>query len=669
MKLAHFSAAMIALTMVSTAPAQNADPAVGGAQPPQTQPAARGGRGRGTPRVTPTPEQLTTIQSKLDQLKTAIQTLKDSKADDNLIAEAEVSAHYVGLTLRFPEEFFDQQAINRCVSALDEGLRRAQEIKDGKPSWVDIKGRISRAFRSRVDGTPQPYRVIIPASYDKSKPSPLYIYLHGRGDTDLGLGWIGGQTRANGEVDGPTYIQLQVFGRANNSFRYPGEVDVLEALAAVRKNYNIDSDRIVLAGFSMGGAGAWQIGLRNPDMFAGLSINAGVIGNRRNVDGMTPIQKASAASYGLMPAHAINIANVPLVGFAGENDAQLAASTSMREQLVAEGYNVEHPSTYVWKPVDLRALFLASPNQGHAHPNGETLRLVNEFNAESFSKGRAVPDRIRFATYTTRYNKSYWITVDGMQKHFDRAYVDAMRDAGKTEFVIKTTNVSRLMLADTGSAKKITVDGETVAFQPAGSLLLSRESGQWKIAAPAPANELRKQHNLQGPINDAFLDAFICVPAAIQSSKPLIQQRNADELTRFERLMAKEYRGAARIKQVNQITPEDIASSNLILFGDPATNPLIKQIADKLPIKWTAETITVGDKTFSAAEHVPVLIYPNPLNPSRYVVINTGLTAAGSGNGNYGDFAVLNLSAGETGVATKIAAEGVFDESWKLPAN
>ena len=34
----------------------------------------------------------------------------------------------------------------------------------------------------------------------------------------------------------------------------------------------------------------------------------------------------------------------------------------------------------------------------------------------------------------------------------------------------------------------------------------------------------------------------------------------------------------------------------------------------------------VGTAMFDAAHHVPVLIYPNPLNPKRYVVLNSGFT-------------------------------------------
>jgi hypothetical protein len=64
----------------------------------------------------------------------------------------------------------------------------------------------------------------------------------------------------------------------------------------------------------------------------------------------------------------------------------------------------------------------------------------------------------------------------------------------------------------------------------------------------------------------------------------------------------------------------------LVLWGDPSSNRVLAKVADRLPVKWTKDGVVVGDKTYDAATHVPLLIYPNPLNPSRYVVLNSGFT-------------------------------------------
>ncbi len=39
-----------------------------------------------------------------------------------------------------------------------------------------------------------------------------------------------------------------------------------------------------------------------------------------------------------------------------------------------------------------------------------------------------------------------------------------------------------------------------------------------------------------------------------------------------------------------------------------------------------SRAITVGEQKFDAKTHAPVLIYPNPLNPEKYVVLNSSFT-------------------------------------------
>ena len=94
---------------------------------------------------------------------------------------------------------------------------------------------------------------------------------------------------------------------------------------------------------------------------------------------------------------------------------------------------------------------------------------------------------------------------------------------------------------------------------------------------------------------------------------------------------------------------------------------MIAKIAAKLPIQWTRQEIRLAGRTVDAATHVPVLIYPNPLNPNRYVVINSGHTFGDADwrgtNANLyphiGDYALISLSDRE------IAHSGFFDERWK----
>jgi len=98
-------------------------------------------------------------------------------------------------------------------------------------------------------------------------------------------------------------------------------------------------------------------------------------------------------------------------------------------------------------------------------------------------------------------------------------------------------------------------------------------------------------------------------------------------------------------------------------------------MTDKLPIPWDAEAVRVGKKSFASNDHLPALIYPNPLNPTRYVVLNSGFTFAHprlSSNADQTpklpDYAVVDIDGSPSvGVAGEIVEAGFFDEQWRLP--
>ncbi len=201
--------------------------------------------------------------------------------------------------------------------------------------------------------------------------------------------------------------------------------------------------------------------------------------------------------------------------------------------------------------------------------------------------------------------------------------------------------------------------------------LLVRTAGHWQLSFPGfgSATPLRKTHNLQGPINDAFMDSFLCVTPTGEAFNSIAAQQATQELARFTQMFGKEYRGDARAKADTAISDDDIANNNLVLFGDPGNNRLLARVLDRLPLKWTKDSITLAGKTYSASDHVPVMIYPNPLNPKRYIVLNTGLSAQMRGDA-YGDYAILQGAPDAGGKLTLTSADGgVFDESWQPGAD
>ncbi len=111
-------------------------------------------------------------------------------------------------------------------------------------------------------------------------------------------------------------------------------------------------------------------------------------------------------------------------------------------------------------------------------------------------------------------------------------------------------------------------------------------------------------------------------------------------------------------------------------MGDPTSNKVLARIADKLPVKWTATEIIAGAEKYPAGTHVPVMIYPNPLNPEKYVVLNSGFTFREYDYLNNArqisklpDWAIVDVTvAPNERWPGKVTSAGFFSEKWELKA-
>jgi predicted esterase len=133
----------------------------------------------------------------------------------------------------------------------------------------DRTGISRRAFQSKVDGTLQPYSIKVPVNFDRNKKYPLFIMLHGSGSDDQGM-------LKENLTDG-NFIEIAPFGRGtSNCFTTDyAEKDVKEAIDDAILNYPVDTSKIIIAGFSMGGYGAYRIFYEYPGLFKGVVVFSG----------------------------------------------------------------------------------------------------------------------------------------------------------------------------------------------------------------------------------------------------------------------------------------------------------------------------------------------------------------------------------------------------------
>ena len=90
----------------------------------------------------------------------------------------------------------------------------------------------------------------------------------------------------------------------------------------------------MLRGFSMGGAGAWHLGLHHPDVWTVFEAGAGYTETKvyAKKQDLPPYQEAALHYYDAVD-YSLNGTDVPFVGYGGEIDAQLQGSKNIQTQL------------------------------------------------------------------------------------------------------------------------------------------------------------------------------------------------------------------------------------------------------------------------------------------------------------------------------------------------
>lgn len=628
------------------------------------------------------PEQRAALEQGLAQLQAAIEPLRQREKSDGklrfLLPDVLIYHKAVSDALRY-QELFDVKEINTAKALLAEGLSRAKQLAGGEAPWTRQTGLVVRGYVSRIDGSVQPYGLVIPTSYSPTSGNRhrLDIWFHGRGETLSELNFIQGRRTQVGQFAPLDTIVLHPYGRYSNAFKFAGEVDVLEALENVQQRYRIDEDRVSVRGFSMGGAACWQFAVHYPDRWFAANPGAGFSETPEFLR-VFQNEKLDPPSYQRQLWHmydctdyAVNLSLCPTVAYSGEIDKQKQAADMMQQALAREGIDLVH---------------IIGPQTAHKyHPQAAI--EVEGLMAKLADRGRnPLPRHVHFTTYTLKYNRAGWITIDALGEHWQPARVDGeITQGGKIH--LETKNITALSIHiptgrfphDPVHPSVLDLDGQTVQDLPAPrsdrswDCPLVRDGDIWRVGQPSAAG-LVKRHNLQGPIDDAFMDSFIFVRPTGKSQHAAIETWVQSEMARAIEHWRRHFRGEARVKDDLSVTEEDIAGANLVLWGDASSNAVLKRIHDRLPIRLDETSVAVGSEKFAAQHHVPILVYPNPLNSARYVVLNSGFTFREYDYLNNArqtpklpDWAIIDVRTPPNARGPgQVAAADFFDESWQL---
>ncbi len=617
---------------------------------------------------------LAKLQTSLDQLKKS----KDARIK-SLIPDVEIYHRAVRCALEY-QEFFHEREIGVGLNLLQQGQERAEQLLKGEAPWTRQTGLVVRGYVSKIDQTVQPYGLVIPDNYTFSGKSDYRcdLWFHGRGERLSEVSFINQRQRSRGQYTPANTIVLHPYGRYSNAFKFAGEIDVLEALESTKQNYRIDDDRVSVRGFSMGGAACWQFAVHYSDRWFAANPGAGFSETPLFLDvfqketlNPTWYEKKLWQMYDCN-GYALNLYQCPTVAYSGEIDSQKQAADVMETALKKVGIDMVH---------------IIGPNTAHRiHPDS---KIIIEEKMDSLAKvGRQrVPRTVHLVAYTLKYNRMAWVTLDAMGEEWTKAQIDA-RLSRRNRVEVKTHNVTAFSLKMKAGESPLDMthpvivqidDAKIEAPRPKSDrswqVSFHKTDAGWQLGPAAhEPGQLVKKHNLQGPIDDAFMDSFIFVSPSGTCASPAVEKWVKSEMKHARVHWRQQFRGDARVMQDSKITDKEIASSNLVLWGDPQSNSLIKKIVGKLPIQWNKDSIVVGEKQYPAAHHAPILIFPNPLNPEKYVVLNSGFTYREYAYLNNArqvpmlpDWAIIDLrTPAGSQYPGKVVDADFFDEQWSL---
>lgn len=211
----------------------------------------------------------------------------------------------------------------------------------GSLDGVDV-----RTYRFEETGEMLEYAVFVSSKVKKGTKSPLVIALHGRGvgPTSVIRHLTGPAERAGFIVAAPMgYNERGWYGEYESDRSTPPELreysekDVMNVLAFMREEFDIDENRIYIMGSSMGGAGALYLAVKHPHLWAAVAAGA------------PPIRRTSETITNFAA-----IRHMPVMLVHGDRDALVTVDVSRRLSSLMQDLGM----TYEYREI-----------RGGSHPN------------------------------------------------------------------------------------------------------------------------------------------------------------------------------------------------------------------------------------------------------------------------------------------------------------
>lgn len=503
-------------------------------------------------------------------------------------------------------------------------LRACHQSRFGVKDIEEEKGSRLRAYISEIDQTIQTYSISIPKIYDASYSWPLIVSMHGHG-------WYAPFQGHPAPVY-PGVFCLSPQGRGATDYKDIGEDDVMQAIAEVKKYFNIDDNRVYLTGTSMGGTGSYHLATRYADQFAAIMPIVGnadneawtkVWGWNRKFPGRYDDLRKWIQDGHTARAFAENLISLPAFIFAGAADFVVPPdhSRNMVEILRKYGANVQYREY---------------PGVGHGG-----------FPKDALADGLAwtcswvrnpYPKSIYWKADQLKYGKCHWIRMEQMEQPLKTAAISAtIDDNGRLS--VRTSNLlafsfqrPNALFSQTGTMN-IHVNGTELALDN-----LPREEDKWICirndvnhgwcdARTLQMDGLTKHKGLEGPINEVLNSPFMLV-VGTTSQEPGMNEAWMREAQKFASEWKRRNNQSCLMMLDTQCKVEDMQKRNIILFGSGRDNAVSELIEKTMPITEVMANLPMknidpqdGSNPLDAPDFGSIILYPNlEFAPERLVV-------------------------------------------------
>ena len=529
-----------------------------------------------------------------------------------------------------------------------------------------------KTFISRIDSSCQYYAVLPPKDYDAKRDYALILTLHGAG------------VRARGQVNSYRPKDWAYVVAPTNRRRYGfdwqdwGRLDALEVLELVKKSFPIDTNRVYLVGHSMGGHGAWHVGLAHSDLFAAIAPGAGWTCFQLYVPWFLqksyifaePMQvgiRDMSLREDIAPNFVENALNLPVFILHGGIDDNVPTVHGRMFAKLLDQLDYD----YVYKEV---------PGKKHWWKTDD-LQCVDDPDLMAFLRRKTrnpFPRHVLFKTTNLgQSNKSSWIQIDEQERPFFESRVEAKVKGSTIE--VLTNNIGQFSL----HLNKAIVPRGRLSFVVDGHKILHQfkrdetvsfyKRGDSFVKGHRRRRGVSKRPDLYGPIKQAYFSPFALVYGTKGDSATtelLYRQASYEAMRWWQR-----GNGYVSVLPDSELTEAVVNAKNLILFGGADENQIVSKIDSRLPIRPGKESFQVGKREVRGVGLAAEFIYPNPLNPEKFVFVHEGNDSTGLAISNFfgtiysgaglPDFIIFDRKVKQRGWGGVLCA-GFFNTAWEV---